>query len=360
MSEDKSFKQQRKPTNPLEGFNLDDAAGVMDKIKNLEKNYQASDPLAEKLGGNMPFGLEGNVPPEVANMFKKDGLSQINKQPEPAPARPISRPKVNNTKLDELLQALKPSTAQYEEAILPSYSKFYNNGEAPEGGIIHVRRMTGDEEEILGTPRFLKKGQAVDMIFENCVKEKISPQHWLTVDRTYLLMYLRGISLGTQYDVELTCPMCSARFESVIDLDTLRVRYCPKDFNQDSLKGELPISKFKFEYRLPTIVDEMKIGEYYDKVIKENRQDDSATFRLATLIEEIEGLDEFFALMELIKALPIVDFAYLREIVSDSLFGTETKVDQYCLACDKEFKTELPLGASFFFPRRKKASPTRA
>ena len=363
MSEDKSFKQQRKPSNPLEGFNPDSAAEVMDKIKNLEKNFKSSDPMADKLNANMPFALEGNVPPEVANMFKKDGLSQIHKPQQATPKQVTTtlRPKVsNNPKLDELLASLKPSTGQYEEVTLPSLGKFYLNDEAPAGGVIHVRRMTGDEEEILGTPRFLKKGQAINMVFQNCVQENINAEKWLTVDRTYLLMYLRGISMGTQYDVELRCPMCAARFESTIDLDELKVKFCPKDFTPETLKSELPISKFKFEYRLPTVNDEMNINAYQDKHKQENRADDTVTFRLATLIEEIQGLDEHNALMELIKALPIADFAHLRETVNDIPFGTETKIDQYCPSCNEEFKTELPLEASFFFPRRRKANPTPA
>jgi hypothetical protein len=44
--------------------------------------------------------------------------------------------------------------------------------------------MTGEEEQILSTPRWVKKGKAIDMIFRRCIKEPINTDELLSVDRT--------------------------------------------------------------------------------------------------------------------------------------------------------------------------------
>ena len=92
---------------------------------------------------------------------------------------------------------MKCSTSQYEEILLPSKGKFYDGTNGPSDGIISLRPMTGEEEQILATPRFVRKGQAINMIFQKCIKENFKVENFLTVDRTYMLLYLRGISYST-------------------------------------------------------------------------------------------------------------------------------------------------------------------
>jgi hypothetical protein len=356
MSEEK-FKQSRRPTNPMQQP-LDPAA-IMAKAdemerQNIERGIMPQDPMTKQMAGDVPFAMEGNVPPEFAALLKKDGKHAI-------PQTPVQGPKLaytNNPKLNELLEGLKEKTATYEEARLPSLSKFYKNDEAPESGILHVRPMTGQEEEILGTQRFLKKGVAINMVFNNCVRERIQPEKWLTIDRTYLLMYLRGISVGTTYDVDIRCPNCAHRFETMIDLDQLLVNYCPKDYTTDNLHGVLPVTKYKFSFHLPTVHDEMLISNYRDnqqKSASEESIDDTFTWRTALLLEDIEGLNEHAALMTLLSKLPIGDVAYLRDVMNDIPFGTDTKIGQWCPSCQSDFEMEMPIEASFFFPQRKKA-----
>jgi len=365
MSEEK-FKQSRKPINPL--TSMDDAKSIIEKVdkKIQEENIPSSNPMTDMFKNQLPFAVEGNVPPEFAAMFNKNSRAQVQKATQQAAqAQPDTKPRLaytSNPKLNDLLGQLKPTIAQYEEIRLPSLSKFYKNEEAPPGGVINVRPMTGQEEEILGTPRFLKKGQAINMIFKNCVKERIDPERWLTIDRTHLLIYLRGISYGPLYDVEIRCPACNDRFEANIDLDKLFVNFCPKEFGLDDLKGELPVSKFKFSWHLPTVADENMINNYRDKRQKdlgENDVDDTFTWRTALLLEEIEGLNEHGPLMTLIENLPIADVAHLRHLLGDIPFGVDTKIGQWCPNCSRDFEIELPIEANFFFPQPKKANRTR-
>ena len=56
----------------------------------------------------------------------------------------------------------------------------------------------------------------------------------------------------------------------------------------------------------------------------------------------------------IIKKLPVMDLNHLRNCVNEPPFGVDTRLDVNCPNCSAEFEAELPLEASFFFPKRKK------
>jgi len=262
--------------------------------------------------------------------------------------------------LEAILGELQQRGLEYEEVPLPSKGIFYNGDDGPEDGIIHLRPMTGEEEEILATPRFVRKGQAVNMIFNRCMQENFNAENFLTEDRTYLLIYLRGISYTPDYDVEVRCPECDRRFATVIDLNDLYVDNCPLDFSEESLTGTLPTSGLPFTYRLSKGSDETKIQEYRDRKMKgfdvSNVADDTLLHRTALMLTEIAGLTDTMEIKVVLRKLPINDVAYLRNVINEPPFGVDTNVEVSCLNCLQEFRVELPLEANFFFPRLKKES----
>ena len=178
----------------------------------------------------------------------------------------------------------------------------------------------------------------------------------LPIYRTHLLIYLRGISYTPDYDVEIKCPECSTKFQTVIDLNTLEVEECPRTFGPDSLEGVLPQSGFKYRYRLSTGRDEQQISNYRDKRIQDfgdQSEDDTLLYRTAMLLEEIEGVRLLREIQFLLKKLPIADVAALRNEINQPPFGVKTEIPILCPACSEEFKIDLPLETSFFFPRKK-------
>lgn len=282
------------------------------------------------------------------------------KQKKPQPAQvPKPQGKVRPTgsaALEEILLQLREQAYVYDEVILPSKGAFYSGTDAPTDGILHIRPMTGEEEQILATPRYIKKGNAINMIFQRCVKEKIKADELLSIDRTYLLIALRNISYGHEYEVDIKCPGCDKKFNHTIRLDQLMVSYCPEDF-QSPLTDTLPKSGFSFSWHLPRGKDENLVSEYREKRSKEYGDlaiDDSLLFRIALMLDAVEEVKDKTELMVLLKKLPIQDIAYLRGIAGDPPFGVNTKCDATCSLCYHDFDIELPLEAGFFFPRHRK------
>ena len=266
--------------------------------------------------------------------------------------------------LKEILEGLKGSIANYDEIMLPSKGKFYDGTNGPTNGIVSLRQMTGQEEQILATPQYVRKGQAIDMIFGRCIKEgnQYKPANLLTVDRTYLLLYLRGISYSTYYDVEVKCPECEKKFSHSIDLSSLYVEYCPDNFGP-LLEDKLPQTGLSFKYRLSTGKDEQEITEYRERRLKQfgdSAADDTLSYRTAMLLEDIDGITDKTELQILLKNLPISDVAHMRNCINEPPFGVDTNVEIYCPSCLQEFNIDLPLESNFFFPRKKRVENTQA
>lgn len=279
---------------------------------------------------------------------------------------------VKKSRLEELIEGIGKSNNfhDFEKITLPSLGKFYDNF-AP-GGVIHVRELKGREEQVLGTQRFYKENKAIDKLIEHCIEEKnINPGKLLSLDRQYLLIYLRGISHGIEYATEVKCPECQQRFETTVDLDAdLSVNQCKEDFGPQSLRGVLPKTGYKFSYHLSTGDDEILLQKYKDKRMKimnsntEDKQDenldDTSTYKAALFIDEIEGLTDKKELKILIAELPMMDVNFIHNLLNDIPFGVNTEIELSCPFCLEEFEINLPMGMDFFYPSQKKGKSIQA
>lgn len=363
FDDEQEQEQQKNGLSELEQIEAVRRAAASEVGQSLPED-QLSREAGFQVKGNPPQAFldalrkQGQGGPEQGAPEPKRGFGQMRGSQE-TPQVPPMRPGVvaaSSGHLKELLEGLKGSTTIYEEIELPSKGRFYDGTDGPINGVISIRPMTGEEEQILATPRFVRKGQAVNMIFSRCMKEDYRPEQLLTIDRTYLLIYLRGISYSPNYDVEVKCPECEKKFSTTIDLNTLYVEPCPHEFGPP-LEDVLPTSKYKFSYRLSTGRDEQEITEYRDRRIKywgDAAADDTLTYRTAMLLNHIEGLSSKQEIQTLIKHLPISDVAYIRNCINEPPFGVDTNVEIICPSCLQEFEVDLPLEANFFFPRRKK------
>jgi hypothetical protein len=374
---DEVFKQSRRKITVDE---IDDG-NPLDSVKKVQEAVakETGRDVAKPFGAeSAPFAIEGNMPPEFKRVMQNkqsqeapsvrvkadddEGFDTFEAPPEKP--RPQSRKsltpdaKVRAQGTDELENLLNRLAEHhsYEPFTWPSKGRFYSD--IPE--TVSIRAMTGEEEQILSTPRFVKKGKAIDMIFRRCIKEPINTENLLSVDRNHLLIFLRGISYTPEYDVEIKCPNCSMKFPTVIDLNNLEVEECPGDFGPDNLTGVLPASGFRYSYRLATGQDEMEISNYRQKRLEQwgdQSEDDTMLYRTALLLEDIEGVTMKKELALLLKKLPIQDVAHLRNEINQPPFGVDTTVDMMCPSCNEEFKIDLPLETNFFFPRKKEKIP---
>lgn len=365
---DEVFRQERKPISRKE---------IMPETEETQEEYNTvPNPTPPKVRDfNSPDspikvnGLNSNNPLaqrflNAINDSNSDDDSddyQVRESRMKTPRKNVAPPQqdlraTGSQTLENLIEGIKESTNVYEKITLPSLGRFYDGTDGPRDGVLHIRPMTGEEEQILATPRFVKKGVAINMIFNRCIKEKFNSENFLSVDRTFLLIWLRGISYSPEYDVEVTCPFTDKKFQYTIDLN-LPVDECPPDYTSANLEDVMPITGYRFKYRLATGADEQRVQDYRDQKSKfdqTNQSDDTLMYRTALLIEEIEGLKDKRELQILLRKLPIGDVSYIRNKTSEPPFGTNTKVTIISPFNMEEFEIDLPLESNFFFPKQRK------
>lgn len=331
-----------------------------------------NDPM-KTISGEQGFEVAGNIPPAFREALKNRIQSVSTEDNEPidhtkdrldnqvleGKVKPkqklVSDSKVGPVRASNELQnvlAKIDKFSVYDTVELPSKSKFYKTIPS----VIHVRPMTGEEENILATPRFVKKGKAVDKIFENVIREQIDTEELLSIDRTYLLIFLRGISYTPEYDVEVKCPSCDTKFNTTIDLNNLEVEMCPDEFGPEKLEGVLPRTGLAYKYRLATGDDEQMVTRHREMHIREfgdQKEDDTLLYRSALLLEFIDEVSNTNELLMLLRKLPVEDVNYIRNTINEPPFGVETDIGLVCPSCSEEFEIALPLEANFFFPRKK-------
>jgi hypothetical protein len=346
---DEIFRPQRPVNNSFNENPID-----------LPENHPLRQQSNSDFGNGLHPGITGNIPPQFRAQMAGD-VGGMNQQPVRAPMDAATAMVMmnGNAELSAILNTLKQHSAHYEEVLLPSKGKFYDGTDGPTNGIINIRPMTGEEEQILATPRFVKKGTAVNMIFSKCIRENIKPENLLSQDRTFLLIYLRGISYGTDYEVQVRCPDTDKQFSTIVDLDGLVIDRCPDNYGPVNLSGILPKSGLKFSYRLGKGKDETEIQEYRERKLKafsDSATDDTLTYRTAQLINNIENISDKEELKVLIRNLPIQDVNYIRNLINEPPFGMQTKISILSPYSNEEFEIDLPLDSGFFFPKNKKAN----
>lgn len=383
---DEVYRQRRvnPQENPLDVLakNAQIRAGAQGGRDEVELRGETPRSAIPQAPGGSGVTIEGNMPPELKEMMAQDTFSappdaltrrerserpsQNDRHSKAAARRETLKANHSSASLktsDELkglLEEIQKRTFNFDEIYLPSRGIFYDGENGPQNGVLHLRPMSGKEEEILATPRWAKSGKAINMIIEACMREKFDVNGLLTADRTYLILFLRGISYGPDYDVEIKCPSCSARFSHVVNLNSdLVIDECPDNFSSEQMEDHLPTTGLRFGYHLSTGYDDDDIQKYRERNAKffgDKRNDDTLTERITQLTDYIDAISNKREIKVLIEQLPVSDVNYIRNVINDPPFGVDTKVSVICPMCYEEFSLELPMETNFFFPRRVRAN----
>ena len=214
---------------------------------------------------------------------------------------------------------------------------------------VHLREMTGREEDLLATPK-LSVQKKLGMLLSACL-ERIGTitdrgqfpsiiAHLPTGDRIFLLLALRRTSLGDEFPVEEFCPECKSKGNYVLDLSELTVQKMTNPTVR-VFDGVLPSGR-SVRHRLGTGADEDRASKVSD--------DEKPS---AMLLSRIELLDGKAPTMTDIKGLSFRDRQGLRSLLEGQDGGVDTEMDMHCPVCSHEYKSELDLSQpGFFFPGR--------
>jgi hypothetical protein len=288
-------------------------------------------------------------------------IVEIKKQSD-SPFRPGQQSEVeqrvkDDVSFEEILKHVKQVT-DYRAMTLPSKGKLYPKDKPYSEGTVMIRPMRSQEEEIILSASLLKSGEAIEQILRRCVMvggvELRDTLELLTQDRTAILIFMRGLTMGSVYEAAFTCPHCGHAFEMNIDLDSdLDVSYCEGEV-VEPMMTVLPHSGIKVWYRLPRGADERAIMQHIEERNKKQgvkSVEDALFFKISRLVTGIQGCASQNQMTQVLKMLSTKDTNHLRGLLDYPPFGVDTSVTVGCPKCGNESKTFLPMSIDFFSPR---------
>jgi len=216
------------------------------------------------------------------------------------------------------------------EVDLPSECRVYKLEDPAKP--ITLRPMTfEDEKNMLNS----KKGHdPINIILQKCTTN-LNVADLLSIDKLYLIMKLREISYGDDYNTLLICRDCGAENPTVVKLSELNINPVPDDFT-DPVEIELPSIQKNAKVLLPRVRDENLFAN-----------DNKAFSQLWRFIAEIDGHSDKTIISGVLEKLPIKDMRLILNAMKTD-FGVETKVKFECTSCKEVSIVDLPIDANFF------------
>jgi hypothetical protein len=232
------------------------------------------------------------------------------------------------------------------------YRDILKDNDALQNGYLKIRPMTVNEEKILTTNRLVKTGQALDLIFSNCIKTDIDPAEILSSDRVFIMLWLRKISYGEKYRfwVQSQDPSNQSRFEWEIDLNTIGV----KSFNDPEIREpfttKLP-SGYEITFRLPRGKDELEIIKMGNQPKGMDSTDETIVKRLSSIIIEAKLKDG--------KVIPPTQYdSFINSLITRDASAFREAIDEIDCGIDDieiidpqtgyTWTQSIPITASFF------------
>lgn len=246
-----------------------------------------------------------------------------------------------------------------KEVQLPSRGIFYS-GQVPDGWV-SVEPMGTREEKLYASSQ--SGGiRIIDKIFDSCVTCPISHNELVLGDRLYLLLQLRSVSYGDEYEFPFRCRECNAKCYEIIKLSEIPIRAADNG-QQPTFQVKLPILGVELELRLLTGIDEDKVRRYVGQLNARTRGKSDPIeyiYRLARRIVSIDnqsvGIKEA---MELVESIKGKDSLALRDEIDDHDVGPELEVEPMCTSCGfVNGPLVMPFDSEFFRPRRRRTKTT--
>jgi len=263
---------------------------------------------------------------------------------------------------NSILNRLRDQNGHYNEVVLPSCGHF--NPEIP-GGVVAVRPLTArDELELAGSGQRKKGSDALNRIFRACIRGNVDPNALCAEDRFYLLIYLRGISFGTEYEVGIRCPECGHINRDKLDLDKdlfvmtidqaansgdeLQASRARQLISNGYVEDQFPVSGEAFTWGVITGHMEAERDARSARINKVVGTDSKLLEHYSNFVHSIGGVSDPKMKQAIIRELPMADTSYLREIISGYVFGVDQNFEYTCQACGETFRTGLPIDETFF------------
>jgi hypothetical protein len=235
-----------------------------------------------------------------------------------------------------------------EKIILPSNGVFYENIPTE----LTIRSLTTSEEQLLYGST---SDTTIDRIIANCIVEpKNFPiDELIPADKMFILMKIRIVTYGQDYNQYVYCPYCSYEGVMQVDLDTLPCEEINDDLKVP-LKLTLKVSKDELELRVLTEKDYKNIKSRANKMAKKLGIPFSQIehkLRFAKQIKAINGRDvDSYEAEKYYQDMHVRDVRYVESALASVKVGYQGMLDCECPSCKKELTVPFEMTSEFLMP----------
>lgn len=240
---------------------------------------------------------------------------------------------------------------------LPSRGLFYKNGELAEtvkDGEIHVRPMSALAEIHMKNPDQLFSGQAVEVVFKECIVGVEKPSQLLAKDVDAVMMFLRTVTYGPTYEfmAEHTCE--NAKEHSYIaDVDTfinnmvmLDPTTVDKLYSAEMENGQL----VKLQpSRYSDVIALLKANQGKKEITVDDAKA-NLMIMLNSVVCKVDDVTDAKQIDEWLRSIPTTWITKIAtKIESVNNWGPSMRWHGKCKDCDGDLQVELPINPVSFF-----------
>jgi hypothetical protein len=238
---------------------------------------------------------------------------------------------------------------------LPSGGVFYKNGELDEsvnGGELIVSPMVTMDEIIIKTPDKVLNGTSIVEVFARCIPQVKKPMELLAKDVDFLLVCLRKVTYGQDYEITYTHDCEDAKQHSyIVPLDPLisaakkiDASTVDKDYTYTFPNSQVvkltPPRYFQMLQFYQTFNTEVTREVAYDRMM-------DAT---VSLVEKVDATTDKEFIRQWATKVPAGYTRKLGERVAElSTWGPDLTSHITCRDCEKDVKIDISLNPMHFF-----------
>jgi hypothetical protein len=234
---------------------------------------------------------------------------------------------------------------------LPSQGKVYPSDHPLSSGQIRIKLMTAKEEDILSSSNLIKKGLAIDTLFESILVDGIKADDIIIGDKNAILLATRLLGYGAEYNLQFFSSKKGETINVNFDLSTIQTK--DVDFSVFKNKNEFDYttpSGTKLTFKILTHGDEKLIDKDVEALKKINKDISSEiSTRLRYMIKSVDGKNDLAAINKFVNNMLAKDSRALREYIKSMSPDMNMKFE-YTHEDGEVEEAPISLGVGFFWP----------
>jgi len=253
---------------------------------------------------------------------------------------------------------LEKVTIPGEKFRVPSGGLFYLHGELDDSvkdGEVMLHPMNAVDELHLKSPDKLLSGDAVVDVLRRCLSDVAKPEELLAKDVDFILMCLRLISYGPNFDL-VTTHDCKEAKEHKYSVPLRPIIQSTKPIDPTQLSKYQLTTESGQVVRIhpPKFLATVKLYEQFGKDLSTDEEFEKLGIQLidsiAEMIRDVDGHEDKNDIKEWLKTIRVGDVRQISDKVAEmSDWGIDPTFTVKCKDCDKDMSVFVPINPVSFF-----------